>query len=112
MDQDDIKDLYQEKYKKRLGIPFDEWQSTGPQSEAEAYARLQEIDEELKAGYDQWYEAEGPEKEEMEESREKLKGEYDFLEEAWLEAPDKNWCFTQITDSTQIHRLVIEFLPP
>ena len=91
MDQDDIKDLYREKYQKLIGVPFDEWQEKGPQSEAEAYARLQEIDDELKAGYDQWYEAEGGEKEEMEEYRDKLKAEYDFLEEAFgLEAPDKN----------------------
>ena len=92
MDSDDIKDLYQEKYKKRLGISYEEWQGIAPQNETEAYARLQEIDDELKAGYDQWYEAEGAEKEEMEEARERLKGEYDFLEEAFgLEAPDKNW---------------------
>lgn len=92
MDQEDIKDLYQEKYKKRIGLSFDEWQETGPQSEAEGYARLQEIDDELKAGYDQWYEAEGDEKDEMGETRDKLKAEYDFLEEAFgLEAPDKNW---------------------
>ena len=92
MDQEDIKDLYEEKYRKRLGITYKDWQEQGPQSEAEAYARLQEIDEELKEGYDQWYEAEGSQKEELEDYREKLKAEYDFLEEAFgLEAPDKNW---------------------
>ena len=26
MDQDDIKDLYREKYQKIIGVPFDEWQ--------------------------------------------------------------------------------------
>ena len=58
----------------------------------EAYARLQEIDDELKATYDEWFEAEGEHKEELEEQREKLKAEYDFLEAAYgLEAPDKNW---------------------
>ena len=48
MDQEDIKDLYEEKYQKVFGISYEEWQSTGPQNEAEAYARLQEIDDELK----------------------------------------------------------------
>lgn len=92
MDQDDIKDLYNEKYKKALGLSFDEWQSTGPQNEEEAYARLQEIDDELKEGYDEWYEAEGDVREELTDHRDKLKAEYDFLEEAFgLEAPDKNW---------------------
>ncbi|MDE2312151.1 MAG: hypothetical protein KGJ93_03660 [Patescibacteria group bacterium] len=92
MDQDDIKDLYNEKYKKTLGINYEEWQGTGPQNEEEAYARLQEIDDELKASYDEWYEAEGELKEELDEQRDKLKAEYDFLEEVFgLEAPDKNW---------------------
>ncbi len=92
MDQEDIKDLFENKYQKRLGVTYEEFQETGPQSEEEAYARLQEIDEELKASHDEWYEAEGDKKEELEEYREKLKNEYDFLEEAFgLEAPDKNW---------------------
>ncbi len=92
MDQEDIKDLFENKYQKRLGITYEEWQETGPQSEAEAYARLQEIDEELKATHDEWFEATGNDKEEMEEHRDRLKNEYDLLEEAFgLEAPDKNW---------------------
>lgn len=92
MDQEDIKDLFNEKYRKVLGMTYDEWTETGPQNEEEAYARLQEIDDELKASYDEWYEAEGEAKSEMEDFRDKLKAEYDFLEAAWgLEAPDKNW---------------------
>lgn len=92
MDQEDIKDLYEEKYHKKIGMTFEDWNESGPQNETEAYARLQEIDEELKASYDEWYEAEGDKREEMEEYREKLKGEYDFLEEVFgLEAGDKNW---------------------
>lgn len=92
MDQEDLKDLYQEKYQKLLGVSYEEWQDVGPQNEEEAYARLQEIDDELKATYDEWYEAEGPDKEELQDYRDKLKAEYDWLEEAFnLEAPDKNW---------------------
>lgn len=92
MDQDDIKSLYEDKYGKLLGMSYDEYEAQGPQNETEAYARLQEIDDELKGSYDQWYEAEGEQKEELEEQRDKLKAEYDFLEAAFgLEAPDKNW---------------------
>ena len=92
MDQEDIQSLYDDKYKKTLGMSYEEWAEQGPQSEAEAYARLQEIDDELKTGYDEWYEAEGDVKTELEDYRDKLKAEYDFIEAAFgLEAPDKNW---------------------
>ena len=92
MTQDDIKDLFDEKYEHRLGMTYNEWAEQGPQNEEEAYARLQEIDEELQATYDEWYEAEGDAKDTLEERRDKLKSEYDLLEEAFsLEARDKNY---------------------
>ena len=92
MDADDIKSLFEDKYQKTLGLSYQEWSDVGPQNETEAYARLQEIDDELRSTYDEWYEAEGERKEELEEERDKLKAEYDFLEAAYnLEAPDKSW---------------------
>ncbi len=92
MDADDIKSLFEDKYQKTLGMKYEEWSEQGPQNETEAYARLQEIDDELQNSHDQWYEAEGREKEELEEERDKLKAEYDFIEAAFnLEAPDKGW---------------------
>ncbi len=92
MDQDDLKALYEDKYKKSLGMTYEEWLEQGPQNEAEAYARLQDIDEELKGSYDEWFEAEGDRKEDLEDYRDKLKAEYDFIEASYnLEAPDKNW---------------------
>lgn len=92
MDKEDIKDLFDEKYEHRLGMTYKEWTERGPQNEAEAYARLQEIDDELKRGYDEWFESEGDRKDELEEYRDRLKSEYDLLEEIFgLEAPDKNW---------------------
>ena len=92
MDQDDIKSLFDDKHKKALGMSYEEWSDQGPKNETEAYARLQEIDEELGSTYDEWYEAEGQLKNELEEQRDKLKSEYDFIEAAFnLEAPDKNW---------------------
>ena len=92
MDAEDIKTLYEDKYHKLLGMSYEEWAEQGPQNESEAYARLQEIDDELKGTYDEWYDAEGEHKNELEDYRDKLKAEYDFLEAAFgLEAPDKNW---------------------
>lgn len=92
MEQEDIKDLFEDKYERKLGISYQEWSEKGPQTEEEAYARLQEIDDELQGTYDDWYEALGDEKEKWEEYRDKLKAEYDLLEEAFgLEAKDKNW---------------------
>lgn len=92
MDQDDIQNLFEDKYQKTLGLTYEEWAEQGPQNETEAYARLQQIDDELKDSYDEWFEAEGERKEELGDYRDKLKAEYDFLEAAFgLEAPDKNW---------------------
>ena len=81
-----------DKYQKLLGLSYQAWSEQGPQNETEAYARLQEIDDDLRSSYDEWYEAEGDKKEELEEYRDKLKAEYDFIEAAYgLEAQDKNW---------------------
>lgn len=92
MDEDKIKDLFEDKYEKSLGMSYDDWKERGPQNEEEAYARLQEIDDELKSTDDEWYEARGERKDELEEARDRLKSEYDLLEAAFnLEAPDKNW---------------------
>ena len=92
MDQEDIKSLFDDKYRKLLGMSYEEWSEQGPQNETEAYARMQEIDDELKGSYDEWFEGEGDTKAELEDYRDKLKAEYDFIEGAFgLEAPDKNW---------------------
>lgn len=91
-DTEDIKILFEEKCQEKLGKTYEEWLDAGPQTEDEAYARLQEIDDELQTTYGQWYEALGDEKEQLEECRDKLKAEYDFLEEVFgLEAADKDW---------------------
>ena len=52
-----------------------------PTTETEAYARCQQIDDELKATYEQWFNAESPERDELEEYRDGLKTEYDIIEE-------------------------------
>ena len=92
MDEEDIKDIFEDKYKKLLGMTYEEWQEKGPQTEEKAYARCMEIDHELNASYDEWFNSEGDKREELGDMREKLKAEYDFIEEVFhLEANDRNW---------------------
>jgi hypothetical protein len=92
MDREDIQNLYQDKYEKILGQSFEEWQQNSPQTEDKAYARCIEIDHELNRTYDEWFEAQDSKKEELQDYRDKLKAEYDFLEEIFhLEPNDRNW---------------------
>jgi len=92
MDQDDIKELFEDKYQKSLGMSYEQWLEKGPQTEEQAFARCMEIDRELNSTYDEWFDAEGDKKEELGEHRDKLKNEYDLIEEIFhLEANDRNW---------------------
>ena len=92
MDSEDIKNLFEDKYQRLLGQSYDQWLETGPQDETQAYARLQDIDDELKATEDEYQEASGADKEELEDYREKLRNEYQLLEEIYgLESKDANW---------------------
>jgi len=80
-DQEDIQELFEDKYQGLLGMSYEEWLEAGPQTEDQAYARLQEINTILKDGYEEWFEAQEPHKSELEDYRDKLKAEYDLLEE-------------------------------
>ena len=92
MDKQKLEELFEEKYEKALGQTVGEWLVNAPETEDEAYKRLNEIDAELNSTYDQWFEAVGEEKDRLGEYRQKLKAEYDLLEELFgLEAKDKNW---------------------
>lgn len=92
MDLEDAQNLFEEKYQKIFGVTFQQWRTTAPQTEDEAYARLNEIDKELHRTYDLWFQATGVERDQWEDYRDKLKAEYDFLEALFnLEAPDKDW---------------------
>ncbi len=90
MDREKQQELYEEKYESKLGMSYDQWLDGAPETEDEAYARCQVIDDELKSTHEQWQEAEGDEKEEMQEYREKLRLEYDMIEEMFgLELHDR-----------------------
>ena len=90
LDSEDIQELFVDKYQGLLGLTYNEWLERGPQTEDQAYARLQEIDQILKDTYEQWQEGSGAEKDELEDYRDKLKAEYDFIEEIFgLELDDR-----------------------
>lgn len=92
MDQEEIKDLFGEKYERELGISYQEWLTQGPQTEEQAYARCIEIDRELNRTYDDWFEATGDKKDKLGDYRAKLKTEYDLIEEIFhLEPNDRSW---------------------
>jgi hypothetical protein len=92
MDQEDIQNLFGDKYQKLLGLSYDDWLTKGPQTEEQAYGRCIEIDQKLNATYDDWFNATGDEKETLGDLRDKLKAEYDLIEEIFhLEANDRNW---------------------
>ena len=92
MDQEDIQNLFEDKYEKMLGMSYEQWLEKGPQTEEAAYARCIDIDHELNRTYDEWFDGEGAKKEQLGDYRDKLKAEYDLIEEIYhLEANDRNW---------------------
>lgn len=90
MDIDKQQELFEDKYAEKLGFSYEEWQQIAPTTETEAYARCQHIDEELKATYEQWFNAQGEERDQLEDYRDGLKIEYDIIEEFFnLELHDR-----------------------
>lgn len=81
MNGEELKEWFEEKYQQALGMSFEEWIEVAPQSEDQAYERLQEIDEELKNTEEEYQTLKGEEKWELGEYREKLRNEYQMLEE-------------------------------
>lgn len=92
MDEEDIKSLFEDKYADALDMSYTEWLTKGPQTEEQAYARCIEIDRELNQTYDAWFDAMGDAKDKLGDIRQKLKTEYDLLEEIFhLEPNDRAW---------------------
>ena len=84
------KDRYEEKYQKLLGMSWDEWQGVAPQNETEAYAALEEIDDELKSTEQEYQDAVGDAKSELADYRELLHNKYQLIEETFgLENQDE-----------------------
>lgn len=90
MDPEKQQELFDDKYAPKLEMSYQEWMETAPSTEDEAYAACQAIDEELKDTYEQWFISSGDERDELETYRDKLKLEYDVIEELFgLELKDK-----------------------
>ena len=90
MDEQKLKELYEEKYQEKLGMDFGQWIVSAPNNEQEAYDRLEQIDLELKATEEIYQELQGDGKWELGETREKLRNEYQLIEELFgLESHDE-----------------------
>lgn len=89
MDAAKQQEVYEDKYERKLGLPYSDWLESAPSNEDEAYGRCQQIDDELKDSYEQWFEAQGDQREELQTYRDRLKLEYDIIEELFgLELKD------------------------
>ncbi|HEX3100003.1 MAG TPA: hypothetical protein VHQ41_03445 [Patescibacteria group bacterium] len=90
MDPDKQQEVFDDKYSAKLGLSYQDWVETAPANEEEAYAFCQQLDDELKNTYEEWFNAEGDEREELTDYRAKLKLEYDMIEELFgLELNDR-----------------------
>lgn len=90
MDAQKQQELFEDKYERKLGVSYSDWMETAPQNEQEAYSYCKQLDDELKSTYDQWFNASGNERSDLEDYRDRLKLEYDIVEEIFgLELKDK-----------------------
>ena len=90
MDEEKLKEKFEEKYQDILKMSWDEWNGQAPQNESEAYAALDEIEAELKESEEEYQDAVGDAKWELGESREMLRNKYQLIEEMFgLESRDE-----------------------
>jgi hypothetical protein len=90
MDAQKQQELFEDKYERKLGVSYQDWLETAPSTEVEAYAFCQQLDDELKATYEEWFNSTGDQREELETYRDRLKLEYDIIEEFFgLELKDR-----------------------
>ena len=90
VDVEKQQELFEDKYERKLGVSYEDWMQTAPQTEQEAYAFCQQLDDELKTTYEQWFQSKNDERSELESYRDRLKLEYDIVEEFFgLELKDK-----------------------
>ncbi len=81
MDIEKQKEVFEDKYQSKLGMGYDEWLDQAPETEDQAYEKLAEIDKELKQLADALSNSQGGHREELEDERDRLKLEYDIIEE-------------------------------
>ncbi len=89
MDVDKQKEIFEDKYQHKLGLSYDEWLDQAPATEDQAYEKLAELDQELKSVKDALADAAPEQRDELEDERDRLKVEYELLEEMFgLELDD------------------------
>lgn len=82
-------EVFEEKYESKLGMSYQDWLDSAPETEDQAYEKLQEIDIEIKQINDVIANTPSDAREELEEERDALKLEYDLIEEMFgLELDD------------------------
>jgi hypothetical protein len=90
MDGEKLQNLFEEKYQNLLGYSFEQWLKNAPTSEQGAYDRLKELDDKLKATEEIYEGLSGDAKWELGEYREKLRNEFQLIEELFgLESQDE-----------------------
>ena len=90
MDPAKQQELYEDKYQAKVGLSYQDWMESAPENEEEAYAFCQQLDDELKGTYEEWFNSEGEQRDELENYRDRLKLEYDLIEELFgLELHDR-----------------------
>ncbi len=90
MDAQKQQEVYEDKYQAKIGIPYQDWMESAPQTENEAYVYCQQLDDELKNTYEDWFNASGEQRDELDTYRDRLKLEYDLVEELFgLELHEK-----------------------
>jgi hypothetical protein len=82
-------EIFEEKYEHKLGMTYQDWLENAPETEDQAYEKLAEIDQELKQVKEALADPAPDAKEELEDERDKLKLEYELIEEMFgLELDD------------------------
>ncbi|HAG27738.1 TPA: hypothetical protein DCG61_03080 [Patescibacteria group bacterium] len=82
-------EIFEDRYASKLGLSYSEWLETAPETEDQAYDKLKEIDEELKQIMEA-LSAGSANSETLEDERDRLKLEYDLIEEMFgLELHDR-----------------------
>ena len=89
MNVDKQQQIFEEKYERKLGMSYDEWLEQAPETEDQAYEKLAELNGELKQVKVDLAEAAPEFKDDLEDERDRLKLEYELIEEMFgLELDD------------------------
>ena len=87
-----LQDLFEDKYGRLLDMSYQDWLATAPQNEAEAYAKLDELNDEIERISDAKEEAVDESRDSTADKLDALRTEYALIEELFgLESKDADW---------------------